>query len=139
MSIELFTDKRKKPDARSIEKAVGRSAGNWKRLRDFLETTPTLKSEWKFYGVNYGWANRYIKSGKSVIALYPAKDRFTAQIILKRAQLEAAYEQGVSDSTREAANKATDFNEGRWVFIQVDAKSGIEDVVALVKARLEVR
>lgn len=139
MSKGIFTDKNEKPSARAIETAVGGAGGSWKELNELLVSTMKLKGELKFYGVNYGWAIRYAKSGKSIVALYPDKDGFIAQIIMKRAQLEAAYEQGVSDSTKEAANRATDFNEGRWVFIHVDGKSGIDDVVTLVNARLGVK
>lgn len=139
MSKGIFVDKDGKPDPAAIEKAVGRAKLNWGKLNDFLATTLKLKGELKFYGVNYGWAIRYAKSGKSVVALYPDRDSFTAQVIMKRQQLTAAYEHGVSDATKEAVNRATDFKEGRWVFVHVDAKSGFDDVVTLVNARLSVR
>ena len=139
MSKGIFVDKKRKPEPASFEMAVGQAKMHWRKLNEFLGTTLKLNGELKFYGVNYGWAIRYAKSGKSVIALYPARDSFTAQIIMKREQLTAAYEHGVSDTTKEAVNRATDFKEGRWVFIHVDAKSGIDDVVTLVNARLSVR
>lgn len=139
MSAGIFTDKTRKPTAGEIESIVGRAGKCWKELTGYFGSTLKLKGELKFYGVNYGWAIRYVKSGKSVVALYPSVDSFTAQVILKRAQLESAYERGVSDSTKAAANRATDFKEGRWVFIHVDAKSGTEDVVTLVKAKLQAR
>ena len=139
MSKGIFNDKKKKPTPKEIEAAVGKARKTWKDLNNFLAETLKLKGELKFYGVNYGWAVRYAKSGKSVVALYTDKDGFSAQVILKRVQLEAAYERGVSDATKEAANRATDFREGRWVFVHADAKSGIEDVVTLVKARLGIR
>lgn len=138
MSKGIFNDKKKKPTPKEIEAAVGKARKTWKDLNDFLAVTLKLKGELKFYGVNYGWAIRYAKSGKSVVALYPDQDGFTAQVILKREQLEAAYRRGVCAATKEAADRATDFKEGRWVFIHVDAKSGIEDVVTLVNARLGV-
>lgn len=139
MSKGIFTDKKRKPTAKAIETAIGRAGRNWKELNEFLVSSQKLKGELKFYGVNYGWAMRFTKSGKSIVALYPDEDSFTVQIILKNAQLEAAYARGVSDSTKEAANGAAEFNEGRWVFIHVDAKSGIDDAVTLVNARLGVR
>ena len=138
MSKGIFTDKNKRPTAKNIDAVVGKSGRSWKELNELLSNTMKLKGELRFYGVNYGWAIRYSKSGKSVIALYPDKDGFTAQVILKRQQLEAAYEHGVSAATKEAADRATDFKEGRWVFIHVDSKSGIEDVVTLVNARVGV-
>lgn len=139
MSKGIFTDKNEKPTSKKIEAAVGKTRRSWKDLNDFLAETLKLKGELKFYGVNYGWALRYTKSGKSIVALYPDKDGFTAQIIMKNQQLKAAYDHGVSAATKEAADRATDFKEGRWVFIHVDSKSGIEDVVTLVNARLSVR
>jgi hypothetical protein len=138
MSKGIFTDKRKKPGLKEIEAAVGRALMNWKELNDFLTAAMKLKGEWKFYGVNYGWAIRYAKSGKSVVALYPDKDGFTAQVILKRPHVEAAFAKGVSAATKDAVNRATDFKEGRWVFVHVDPKTGTDDVVTLVNARLGV-
>ena len=73
-----------------------------------------------------------------MVALYPDKDRFTAHVFLKRPQVEAALAKGVSTATKEAVNRATDFKEGRWVFMRIEAKSGIEDAVTLIKARLGV-
>ncbi len=139
MSKGIFVDKNAKPDQAGIEKAVGLAKVNWGKLNEFLGVTLKLKGELKFYGVNYGWAIRYAKSGKSVVALYPDKDGFTAQIIMKRSQLKAAFDHGVSAAVKKAVGRATDFKEGRWVFIGVDAKSGIDDVVTLVNARISVR
>ncbi len=139
MSKGIFTEKGSKPDNSSIKKAVGQAWDNWMNLNEFLATTLKLKSELKFYGVNYGWAIRYAKSGKSAVALYPDKDGFTAQVILKCPQLEAAYAKGVSAATKDAVNRATDFKEGRWVFVHVDTKTGIDDVVTLVNARLSIK
>ncbi len=139
MSKGIFTEKGSKPDDRSIKKAVGQAWGNWNNLNEFLATTLKLKGELKFYGVNYGWAIRYVKSGMSVVALYPDKDGFTAQVILKRPQVEAALAKGVAAATKEAVNRASDFKEGRWVFVHVDSKTGIDDVVTLITARLSIR
>ncbi len=138
MSKGIFTDKTRKPAAKEIETAVGRAGKNWKELNDYFGSTLKLRGELRFYGVNYGWAIRFAKSGRSVVALYPDRDGFTAQVILKRDQIEAAYEHGVSAATKEAVDRATEFKEGRWVFIHVDAKSGIGDAVTLVKARLNI-
>ncbi len=136
MSTGIFTDKARKPDAKGIEKAVGRSAKSWNELNEFLAATLKLKAELKFYGVNYGWALRYAKSGKSVIALYPGEDGFTAQIILKREQVKSALEHHLSAATKDAVNRAHEFNEGRWVYLKLDEGSKIDDVKSLVSARV---
>ncbi len=139
MSKGIFTDKNRKPGPKDIEVTVSRALGNWKELNEFLRSTLKLKGELKFYGVNYGWAIRYSKSGKSVIALYPAKDSFTVQIILKREQVKAALTHKLSPGTKDAVNRAHEFNEGRWVYLTIDDKSDLVDILTLVKARLETR
>lgn len=77
MSKGFFTDKTAKPTNMEIETTVGNAICNWNILSGCFLTELKAKGEYTFYGVNYGWALRYNKLGKSVVALYPAKDGFT--------------------------------------------------------------
>lgn len=139
MSKGIFTDKSMKPTAKAMEAAVGSAGQVWKELNDFLGGKMKLKGDLKFYGVNYGWAVRYGKSGKSIIALYPGEDGFTAQIILKREEVKSALEHPLSAATKDAVKRAHEFNEGKWVYLEIDGSSGVDDVKALVSARLNLK
>lgn len=138
MSKGIFTDRNIKPTARMIDSAIGEAVRGWKELNDFLSTTMKLKGELKFYGVNYGWAIRYAKSGKSVIALYPAENSFTAQIIMKHEQVEAALKHRLSVETKAAMERAHNFKEGRWVYLDIGPSGDIKDVETLVSVRVAV-
>ncbi len=138
MSKGIFVDKNTKPDQAGMEKVIGRARVSWKKLNDFLGTAMKLKGELKFYGVNYGWAIRYTKSGKSVIALYPDENGFTAQIIMKGEQVEAALKKRLSPETKAAMEPAHEFKEGRWVYLDIGPCDDFEDVATLISVRLGV-
>lgn len=139
MSKGIFTDKEKKPDARSIGQAIGPAKKNWSTLTDFLDSELKIKGELKFYGVNYGWAVRYSKSGKSVIALYPNQDSFTVQIILNASQVRAALQQNLASRTEEIVRNTSGFREGKWIYLVVDHKTNVKEIETLVDVRLKVK
>ena len=65
MSKGFFTDKTVKPDFTDIINVIGSAGEDWGILHKYLTEDLKLKGEFKFYGVNYGWALRFTKSGKS--------------------------------------------------------------------------
>ena len=81
MSKSCFTNKKAKPTDAELENSLGSIRGQWNSFSEYLSSELKLKGEFKFYGINYGWAKRYIKSGKSVVALYPDKNCFTVKYI----------------------------------------------------------
>jgi hypothetical protein len=93
MSKGYFTDKHISPTENEIHQVIGFSKNNWDLLNHYHANELKLKGEFKFYGVNYGWALGYNKSGNSLIALYPDMDSFMVQIILNKNQVEAALTQ----------------------------------------------
>ena len=139
MGIGVFTDRNKKPDSRSIELAIGSARSSWSRLTGFLTSELKIKGELKFYGVNHGWAVRYSKSGKSIIALYPNTDSFTAQIILSSSQTKAALESELSDQTKENIRNKPAIHEGKWIYLPIDKKTDVKEIEVLVNIRLKVK
>lgn len=89
--------------------------------------------------MNYGWAVRYSKSGKSVIALYPNQDSFTVQIILNASQVRAALQQNLASRTEEIVRNTSGFREGKWIYLVVDHKTNVKEIETLVDVRLKVK
>lgn len=139
MSKGFFTDKTSKPVEPDIQKAIGEAVHNWNFLSDFLINELKAKGEYKFYGVNYGWALRYNKSGKSVIALYPGKDGFTIQIILNKNQVDAALSNDLDARIIQKINNTESICEGKWVYLQIDKDSNVEDIIKLLKIRTRIK
>jgi hypothetical protein len=101
MSWGIFTDRNYKPTIEEVFIALASSKAGYERLVSFAERTFRVHGEFKFYGKNYGWAFRFNKSGRALIALYPGKAEFTAQIILNREQALVALNSDISATLKD--------------------------------------
>jgi hypothetical protein len=91
-----------------------------------------LKSDFAFYGKNYGWALRFRKGGKALLSLYPGQDSFTAQIIVSEAQVEKALSSGLGKKATKIIEEAHPYPEGRWLFIKVESEQDLNDIKQLL-------
>lgn len=138
MSKGCFTDKSHKPDEGDLRMALGASLAKWDMFTSGFAGVLRIKGEWKFYGINFGWALRYAKSGKSIVALYPDKDRFTVQVILNKDQTERALAGITDQDIIGKINKSEPVAEGKWIFLTVDGSTGTDSILKLVRIRLGV-
>ncbi len=81
-------DKERQPRMREIVASIG--AKRKERLARFIAGNYRIKSDFAFYGKNYGWALRLRKEGKALLSVYPGKGAFTIQIVLAPALAEQA-------------------------------------------------
>jgi len=100
MAIGIFNDKLHQPTMAEIVAAIGSKQPLWESLNSFIADSYKLKSDFAFYGKNYGWALRYRKGGKALLSLYSGQDSFTAQIIIGQEQAEKALGLGLSKKAR---------------------------------------
>lgn len=137
MSIGIFTDKVCKPSIDDMFEAVSASKVNLKALFGIIEENFKAQSEFKFYGINYGWALNFRKSGKSLISIYPGDNMFTVQIILDRMQAENAISSNISESIKSIISNTEEICEGKWIYIKVTPTSEINDIQTLLKIRMK--
>ncbi len=135
MSFGIFTDKNFKPTIDDIHNALSISKPLFEYLVNYIECNFKTHSELKFYGKNYGWALRFNRSGKSLIALYPGKDEFTAQIILNDKQVLEALNSDISEKAKNIIEKTPEIYEGKWIFIKVNSEVIVKDVEKLILIR----
>ena len=139
MSKGFFTDKALKPANSDILNILGNAYANWHNLYDHLNSDLNLKGELKFYGRNYGWALRFCKSGKSVIALYPNQDFFTIQIILNENQIAQVLTNITDKAIIQIITSTESIHEGKWIYTAVDAQSSIKDILKMIEIRLRIK
>jgi hypothetical protein len=132
MSEAPFTDENRAPTEEELGAALGRSPAAWRRLREFLSESYGLDGEWMYYGRKYGWVVRYRKGGRALTTLSPYKGSFTAQIVLGRADYEAAREAELGAGTREMMAAAHAYHDGRWLFPKVKSLKDLADVTTLL-------
>ena len=135
MAIGIFVDKEHKPTAAEIAVALGSKRPLWENLNGFIADSYRLKSDFAFYGKNYGWALRYRKAGKTLLSLYPGQDSFTAQIIIGQGQAEKAFGICLSKRVNKIIEDAHPYPEGRWLFIKVESERDLNDVKQLLTVK----
>ena len=137
MSKGIFTDKIHKPTNEEVTEVLGTVQSTWQVIVNYIEIQLKAKGEFKFYGKNYGWALRFNKSGKSLVALYPSKNEFTVQIILNTKQVEKALLEASDRRIKKIIVDTPEIHEGKWIYINVTSKSDIMDIEKLLFIRSE--
>lgn len=139
MSWGAFTDRINKPEMPEALETMKDCRSSFERLTAFIENNFDVRGEFKFYGRNYGWAFRYMKSGKALVAVYPGKGEFTAQVILDHDQTVDALHSDVSDTVKALIADTPEIHEGRWIFIRVDNEMIVGDIKKLITIRAKKR
>jgi hypothetical protein len=137
MAIGTFTDKEHKPTIAEIVAAIGSKKLLWENMNNFMAESYKLKSDFAFYGKNYGWALRFRKAGKALLSLYPGQEEFTAQVIIGQEQAEKALSSGLSKKAIKVIEDAHPYPEGRWLFIKVESGQDLNDVKQLLTVKLQ--
>jgi len=88
------------------------------------------------YGERYGWALRFRRGGRTMLAMYPNRSSLTVQIILGKAQVAAAREMGLPSRVSKVLESARDYPEGRWLFIPVRSQKAARELRTLMALKL---
>ena len=132
MSKSSFTDRTHRPSMQEIYAALGPRRKAWDELNQYLAENYQVKGELLFGGLNYGWALRFRKSGKTLLVLFPGQKEFIANVVVGRSLLQKAQALKLGENARQVLGNAKRFYEGCWLYIKVSAKQDIQDVQQLV-------
>ena len=128
-----FVDRTQEPSLPSVRKALAGSRPAWDDLEAHMTDVYGLKSSFHFmYGARYGWAFRFHRSGRLILAMYPNRGHLTVQIILGRAQVALATAMNLQPRVRKVLESAKNYPEGRWLFIPVQSVRHACDLRSLI-------
>jgi len=139
VSKGFYIDKASRPTDNDILEIIGSAKNNWNFILRHLTSALKLKGAFKFYGINYGWAIRFNKSGKSIVALYPDKDGFTVQIILNKCQVDSALLTDIDVKIIETIRNKEPIHEGKWIYLQIEKETDLKDILKLIDIRLKIK
>ncbi len=131
-------DKENKPSREKIQKTIGENAKSaWNDLQKFLNTNYDLTSEAVFYGLNYGWAVRYRKSGKTLCCLFPEEGAFSVLIVLGKKEVEKTMLvlDKFGNNTKEIISNTKQLHDGRWLWIRIIRINEINDIKSLIRIK----
>jgi hypothetical protein len=132
-----FVERAREPTRAGVRRILAGAREAWEDLEHHLAESYRLTGSFHFmYGARYGWALRFRRGGRLVVAMYPNRGRFTAQVVLGRAQVEAASSMRLPRSVAAALRAATDYPEGRWLFIPVRSRKGAAELRPLLALKL---
>jgi hypothetical protein len=137
VAIGIFIDKNRKPKETEILEAIGLRISVWEKLISYIREKYLAQEDFKFmYGKNYGWALRFRIKGKLLVALYPLKSGFTAQVILNPEAIRKSQKMKLGKNVRETIARAHPYPEGRWLFIHVKSGKDFRDIQLLLELRV---
>jgi hypothetical protein len=137
VAIGIFIDKNRKPAKTEILEAIGPMISIWQKLIHYIREKHLVQEDFKFmYGKNYGWALRFRIKGKLLVALYPSKSGFTAQVILNPEAIRKSQKIKFGENVRETISQAHPYPEGRWLFIPVKSGKDFRDIQQLLELRV---
>ena len=135
--FSCFVDCTREPGRASVRKALAEARAAWDDLEAHLAETYRLKSSFHFmYGERYGWALRFHRSGRLVLAMYPNHGHLTVQIILGRTQVAMATAMTLSPRIVRVLEAAKDYPEGRWLFIPVRSGKSAKELRSLIALKI---
>ena len=131
-------DKNNKPSKEKIRKTIGEHAKSaWNDLQNFIDTNYDLTVETVFYGLNYGWAIRYRKSGKTLCCLFPEEGAFSVLIVLGKKEVEKTMLvlDEFGNNTKKIILNTKHLHDGRWLWIRILRIDKIDDIKSLIRIK----
>ena len=132
MSVSIFADKEKQPTMDEVLAVIGGKRPHWESLVEFMQANYGAEPFLNFYGKSYGWMFAFKQAARTLLALYPQKGGFTAQVVLGLPAVEKTADIPLGDTTRQAITKANRFREGAWVYLTVNTAADVDDIKKLV-------
>jgi hypothetical protein len=102
----------------------------WERAIRSVEADDRVSGEWTTWGG--GWNIRYRRGGKSLVALYPQREGFVAQVVLGKAQAEQALALDLREQVGKMLREQPQLRDGKWLYIPVLTTADVEDVEQLI-------
>ena len=122
-SFSFFVDRAREPTLRRVLQILTRARTAWGELESYLTEDCGLKGSLHYmYGERYGWALRFRRGSRTVLALYPNRSCLTVQLILGTAHIAAARGMGLPSRVSIVLEAAKQYPEGRWLFIPVKSQ-----------------
>ncbi|MCC0708744.1 DUF3788 domain-containing protein [Clostridioides sp. ES-S-0190-01] len=112
----------------------------WDNLNNALTSTYDVEPKLGYSkcSMQRGWNVKYKKRGKSLCTLYPQEGSFKALVIVNesnRVEVDL-FINTCCDYIKQLYNEIKFFNGSKWLMIQIDSMSALNDTLELIKFRV---
>ena len=134
----LFDDKSKKPDQKSLVKALGQTGKYWIELKKHIDEKygPVIE-DWKFYGQKYGWQLKVLRKKRNLFFIIPAEGYFKIVFVFGDKAVSAVEQSDLPEGIINTLKNAKKYMEGRGLQVEVKLPKDLKNVKKLVDIKVE--
>ena len=137
MDINIFIDKKNKPEQKDLITALGKSYDLWQDIINLVYLKyPNAVSEWNFPGQKYGWSFKIKDKKRAIIYLLPGDKRFMVAFNFGQKAFEKIMDSNISEEIKHSLESAKVYAEGRGIRIEVKNQKPLKDISQLVDIKL---
>ncbi len=138
MSASVFDDKSVKPDSKALVKAIGKTAGYWKKIRSNLENDyGELIDDWKYYGQKTGWLLKVLRKKRNLFFCIPLKGSFRMAFVFGEKAVSAVQSSDLPEAIKLELKNARKYAEGRGIRIDVKSAKDVKNIRKLVEIKVK--
>lgn len=75
---------------------------------------------------------KYRKAGRTLLTLLPREGSFTALVVLGGTETKQAFDLDLGRAVESVLENATQYHDGRWLFVPVRSKRDVRDLLSLI-------
>jgi len=137
MALSAFDDKSRPPEARELQRVIGKSAALWNQLITYVaDDYGPLTEEWNFSGAKYGWSLRLKRKDRVILYLTPQAGQFQVGVALGEKAVKAAHEAGLPEAVLSLMDGAPKYAEGRGIRLPVAGRAALSIAKHLADAKM---
>ncbi|MFG0252013.1 MAG: DUF3788 family protein [Phycisphaerales bacterium JB038] len=139
MALSAFDDKGHEPSRAEVAAVLGRAAGAWGGLVEFVDAEfPPLEQSWQFSGAKWGWSLRLIQKKRVVVYLTPQQGFFYAGFALGEKAVQAAHQARLAATVLEIIDHAPKYAEGRGFRMEIRNRKQVASLKRLITIRMSI-
>ena len=136
MAKSYFRDKTLTPTTEMLTDVLGSAKEMWDGFIQHIESTyPDFMTEWKFYGLAWGWSFIYSNKKKKLIYITPGESFFTATFSFNAKGHEMAKTMGFTEDVLRIIESGKTNPAGRTFDIPIKQQSDMQIVHKLLQIK----
>ena len=138
MNYERMHNKEPLPTYDGIRDFIGNTAvKEFDKVIAFIEENYDYSKDICYGGKNYGVLIRYKRSGKTLITLFPEKDRFSCFLIFGTKEIEqfTNRKNEFSDYINTTFSETKQYHDGKWLLIGIQDEKYTGELIGMIKIK----
>lgn len=137
MSENVFLEKEVVPNEKLIEKKLGSSYSQLKKIRKFVkEMVNEPVEEWKYYGKNSGWVLKTLFRRRNLFGIMMCEKFFKVGFIFGDKAVKVIKEEDISPILKDELQSARKYVEGRGLRVTVKDSKYLLDIQRLIEIKI---